>query len=252
MEDFRDVLLFHEKFDLPRAMTMRMMSLGATKFRMEFLVEEAEEFSEAWDDDNLVKAADALFDFVYVSCGTALFIGCPRSGPVGAEWPTFREILQSAIVNGLTLGVENLHPRLLPPGLQTTCASALKGRIDFFMNAYEAARYQEDGALNLCIHALKGCCIAAYSIGAMMHLPWEKCWRHVQNANMAKKRAETDGSDSKRGTPWDVVKPEGWIAPDAKIAMELQLAGWKIPPTLYVDNKTGKVETFENQKRGGN
>jgi len=31
---------------------------------------------------------------------------------------------------------------------------------------------------------------------------------------MKKVRAATDGSDSKRGSSLDVVKPEGWIAPD--------------------------------------
>lgn len=37
-------------------------------------------------------------------------------------------------------------------------------------------------------------------------------WKRVQAANMAKVRAERAG-DSKRGTTFDVIKPEGWTAP---------------------------------------
>lgn len=40
-----------------------------------------------------------------------------------------------------------------------------------------------------------------------------EAWRRVQAANMAKMRAKADGSDSKRGSANDVVKPEGWKAP---------------------------------------
>lgn len=44
--------------------------------------------------------------------------------------------------------------------------------------------------------------------------PWDEGWELVQQANMAKVRAQADGSDSKRGTGFDVVKPEGWLPPD--------------------------------------
>lgn len=44
--------------------------------------------------------------------------------------------------------------------------------------------------------------------------PWQMGWRLVQRANMAKVRAQKDASDSKRGSSFDVVKPEGWTPPD--------------------------------------
>lgn len=44
--------------------------------------------------------------------------------------------------------------------------------------------------------------------------PWNAGWDLVQAANMAKQRAAADGSDSKRGSRWDVVKPAGWEPPD--------------------------------------
>lgn len=48
----------------------------------------------------------------------------------------------------------------------------------------------------------------------MMGLPWQRLWDSVQEANMAKRMAKPDGSDSKRGSPLDVVKPPGWVGPD--------------------------------------
>lgn len=45
--------------------------------RASFLAEEADEFLEATMAGNLVGAADALADLVYVACGTALSMGIP-------------------------------------------------------------------------------------------------------------------------------------------------------------------------------
>jgi predicted HAD superfamily Cof-like phosphohydrolase len=42
---------------------------------------------------------------------------------------------------------------------------------------------------------------------------WTKGWNRVHNANMGKTRAERS-TDSKRGSTFDVVKPDGWVAPD--------------------------------------
>jgi predicted HAD superfamily Cof-like phosphohydrolase len=43
-------------------------------------------------------------------------------------------------------------------------------------------------------------------------LPWEALFDEVQRSNMQKVRAQHAG-DSKRGSTFDVVKPEGWQAP---------------------------------------
>ncbi len=42
---------------------------------------------------------------------------------------------------------------------------------------------------------------------------FHEAWRRVQVANMAKARCERK-EDSKRGSTFDVIKPEGWQAPD--------------------------------------
>lgn len=48
----------------------------------------------------------------------------------------------------------------------------------------------------------------------LLGYPWEEGWEMVQRANMQKQRAAADGSDSKRGSSFDVVKPPGWLPPD--------------------------------------
>ena len=56
--------------------------------------------------------------------------------------------------------------------------------------------------------------------------PWHWGWNSVQQANMRKVRAFEDGSNSKRGSRFDVVKPEGWEPPN--IAGILRNFGWEV------------------------
>ena len=65
----------------------------------------------------------------------------------------------------------------------------------------------------------------AYGTGHFMGYPWVKGWRLVQKANMAKERAKADASNSLRGHVLDVVKPDGWTAPD--IGGLLKRFGWR-------------------------
>lgn len=52
------------------------------------------------------------------------------------------------------------------------------------------------------------------------HEVWEEAWRRVHEANMAKVRADLDGSNSKRDSHMDVVKPAGWVAPNHRDLIE--------------------------------
>jgi predicted HAD superfamily Cof-like phosphohydrolase len=47
----------------------------------------------------------------------------------------------------------------------------------------------------------------------LLGYPWQEGWDAVQAANMAKERA-TSAEASKRGSAFDVIKPEGWKPPD--------------------------------------
>jgi len=54
----------------------------------------------------------------------------------------------------------------------------------------------------------------AHGTAHILGYPWQDGWDLVQKANMSKVRAQADGSDSKRGSSFDVVKPPGWTPPD--------------------------------------
>lgn len=73
----------------------------------------------------------------------------------------------------------------------------------------------------------------AHGTAHLQGYPWVQGWALVQAANMAKVRAQPDGSNSKRGSGWDVVKPEGWTAPD--IAQLLTEYGWEHAPEALQD-----------------
>ena len=53
---------------------------------------------------------------------------------------------------------------------------------------------------------------------------WDQLWTTVQRANMTKMRAISK-DQSKRGSTFDVVKPEGWTPPDIRGVLRRQ--GWK-------------------------
>ena len=59
----------------------------------------------------------------------------------------------------------------------------------------------------------------------LLGFPWQEGWDEVQRSNMQKERA-TEASQSKRGSTWDVVKPEDWEPPDLKYI--LRYHGWDV------------------------
>jgi len=249
MKDFNDVLAFHQRFNLPCGEVPTPMSEDKLSFRLTFLREEADEFNHSWQEENLVGAVDALLDFVYVVYGTALFIGSKRQTfSFGLrEWPWFEDAAGSADAFELR---SEAAPHLLTPVLQAFAHRSLVTRVDMFELAHTAALNGEHCAINVALHMLRQSAVSAYSIAALMNIPWSRCWHHVQSANMDKQKAKVDGSDSKRASPWDVIKPVGWVAPDARIAVELQTAGWYAPcspdKVLIINHDTGKVSMKSN------
>ena len=75
---FRDVAQFHElilnDFAAP---TPSLVSAEYVEERVKFLLEEVQEFMEDARMGNIVGAADALADIVYVALGTAYRMGLP-------------------------------------------------------------------------------------------------------------------------------------------------------------------------------
>lgn len=68
-------------------------------------------------------------------------------------------------------------------------------------------------------------------------------WKRVQAANMAKVRTER-AEDSKRGSTFDVTKPEGWKAPTHKDLIEALFITKGEEPKL-ITKDTGQASLFE-------
>jgi len=81
----------------------------------------------------------------------------------------------------------------------------------------------------------------ALGTAQMMHVPFDECWAAVQKANMAKVRATSaDDERSTRKHKFDVVKPDGWVAPDI---MKVIRQNW-IPHVRSRDDKMMDLAWF--------
>lgn len=67
--------------------------------------------------------------------------------------------------------------------------------------------------------ALTDLCYVSIGTALAMGINIEETWNEVHKSNMQKQRAKPDGSDSKRNSGFDIVKPPGWKAPDIKKAL---------------------------------
>lgn len=237
MHDFHDVLTLHQRFEFPCSEYSQPPSREIFDFRTKFLHEELDEYHVAYGRGNFVGVVDGLLDFVYVCLGTAFFVGTARSGPQ-ANWPTFATARQ-ALVNQGVMDEAWSRPTPLAQAMHLYTCNAMRSYVTSFERSYFAAIEENDGAASLMVAVLKDACDEAYKAAALMHVPWERCWRHVADANLKKK----SGPVAKRGNiKWDLSKPCGWVSPDARIATELLLDGWRIPEGMRIDNLTGKVE----------
>lgn len=236
MRDFRDVLELHTRFDFPRGDKSVCPESEIFVFRSRFLHEELNEYHAAFESGNLVGVVDALLDFVYVCNGTALFVGIDRS--CSFYWATFANARHDLGILGV-LRTEPVIPHLLPRSVHHYTREAMRAHLTLFEQAYYASRKDYPGAAELMIAELRQAADQAYRAATLMGVPWAKCWRHVAEANLQK----TPGPVAKRGyIKWDLSKPLGWVAPDAKIAMELMAEGWEVPHNMKIDHVSGKVE----------
>jgi predicted HAD superfamily Cof-like phosphohydrolase len=236
--DFNDVREFHRKFALP--IDDRPLASGEVAFHMEpevfhfrlgFLKEEAFEFDEAFGRGNLVKTLDALMDLVYVTFGTALFMGAGENCFARITWPSQRSVLEWAEANGCLVG-RPMYPQLMHVELFTVIHGRMFHEIDAFKTCHQM---EHQAGLPMALLHLWNLAWVAYLGAALMNCPWSRTWRHVQAANMAKARAQADASDSKRKSSFDVVKPLSWTSPDAKIATELALEGAILPDWVIAE-----------------
>lgn len=87
----QDVIAFHQKFGVPVAPMAAFLNPEAYAFRVKFMQEELDEFSEAHSTGDMHGAADALVDLAYVVHGTAHMMGLP--------WPRLWDEVQRANIS---------------------------------------------------------------------------------------------------------------------------------------------------------
>jgi len=115
------------------------------------------------------------------------------------------------------------EPTWLPPELQAFREKFLHEELNEFITAY--SEKDMHGAAD----ALVDLAYVLHGTALMMGLPWPMLWDEVQRKNMQKMRAKS-AEQSKRGSSFDVIKPEGWTPPDHTAA--LGVGPWK---TLKVE-----------------
>lgn len=100
----------------------------------------------------------------------------------------------------------NGQPRMLDENTSSFRAGFIEEELDEYILA-NTMEDKFDALIDLVYVALG----TAYLHG----FDFEEGWKRVQAANMKKVRA-TQADQSKRGSTSDVVKPEGWEAPDLR------------------------------------
>ena len=109
-------------------------------------------------------------------------------------------------------------PALIPLGAAEFRLAFLREEVKELAAAYAAHDLPEIA------DALVDIVYVALGTAHYHHLPWRALFDAVHHANMQKIRASS-ALQSKRGSTLDVVKPEGWSAPD--LAEVLRKCGWK-------------------------
>jgi len=77
MSYFTDVKDFHVAFGQRVGEKPELPDSNERALRINLLMEEIAEYSEAELDDDFVEIADALADIIYIACGTAVSYGIP-------------------------------------------------------------------------------------------------------------------------------------------------------------------------------
>lgn len=112
------------------------------------------------------------------------------------------------------------EPKFLPIEVMDFRIKFLYEELSELERAY--ADFDLAGALD----ALVDLVYVALGTSHMMALPFEEAWDLVQAANMKKIRVKRS-EDSKRGSIFDVMKPEGWEPPDLESLLAKKLSKFK-------------------------
>ena len=77
MSQYKDIDSFHKKFKFNQGKGIESMNYNFGNWRVDFLMEEIAELTDALDSKDDVEILDALIDICYVAMGTAWLMGLP-------------------------------------------------------------------------------------------------------------------------------------------------------------------------------
>jgi predicted HAD superfamily Cof-like phosphohydrolase len=98
--------------------------------------------------------------------------------------------------------------RCLSPDVADFRAKFMQEELDEYKKA--VAESDMEGQLDALVDLVYVALGTAYLSG----FPFQAAWDEVHSCNMRKVKAGPNGEGSKRGSPHDVIKPEGWKKPD--------------------------------------
>jgi len=102
--------------------------------------------------------------------------------------------------------------RCLAPDVAEFRAKFMQEELNEYIKA--TAEGDMEGQLDALVDLVYVALGTAYLSG----FPFQAAWDEVHSCNMMKVKAGPNGEGSKRGSPHDVIKPEGWKGPNyAKI-----------------------------------
>jgi len=197
--NFEDIVDFHTKFGMEMPTQLMKLPKDTVEYRGCFMVEELSEYVTAFKDKNHEGMIDALIDLSYVIQGTALMHG--------EKWDDNHKNYSKGPRN-----LEYLAHTMISSEIIKDAASRFAALIKLYSKGVmsESPIDLEGGMVSL--HIMNA---MAVSLAVISGYNWQLHWDEVHKCNMAKERSKgADDPRSKRGSALDVVKPEGWVAPN--------------------------------------
>jgi len=133
------------------------------------------------------------------------------------------------------------HNKFRIPQSEGPSLELADGLLDFrvkFMKE-ELDEFAEALALGNDVQAFDALLDLAYVVmgtAFVCQFPWQDGWDTVHAANLTKRRVDHE-SESKRGSIYDIVKPEGWVSPERELAAILTLHGQRLRRSQLVINE---------------
>lgn len=195
---------FHTKFELSPQPELGELPIDLGTFRKNFLLEEFAEMQHSWQQRDIIHFTDALVDLDYVLLGTAYLAGYTISAHRSdtLEWDLYEKANTFYFRNIYAAG---LGPRLPSGQEMSLLVFQIATLIHQSLTVIDDKYFVDDNVV-MRLHQI------IWRVASRMRLPFVECWQEVQRANMSKVRAARP-ADSKRGSGFDVIKPEGWQPP---------------------------------------